>query len=103
MKIETCKCKTLVCTWESRNIEERGLGFRVGLLQEINIVLAKPEGLLPNFIQTHRGVEPEKMKNLFYYYSSISLNAKYYLYNIAKGRAKWDRRGQAREEESTPA
>ena len=59
MKIETCKCKTLVCTWESRNIEERGLGFRVGLLQEINIVLAKPEGLLPNFIQTHRGVEPE--------------------------------------------
>ena len=73
MKIETCKCKTLVCTWESRNIEERGLGFRVGLLQEINIVLAKPEGLLPNFIQTHRGVEPEKMKILFFLLLFINL------------------------------
>ena len=31
------------------------------VLQEVNVALAKPEGLLPYFIETHRGVKPEKI------------------------------------------
>ena len=35
-----------------------------GVLEEVEAALPKPERLLPNLIETHRGVEPGKIEEL---------------------------------------